>query len=138
MRKVFVLEERTHIVSELQWQFEGEADWQIRGFSAESALFRQALREVAEELVVIIDVGIGKQVCLQFLQRCFKANVSFPVMVFSEAPLFNLEWALRELGVFHLQTGRLEPERIAKICRWHFGLNPVKQKNQSQANRGTD
>lgn len=126
MRKVFVLEERTHIVSELQWQFEGEADWQIHQFSAENSLFQQALRESAEELVVIIDVGIGKQVCLQFLQRCLGANVSFPVMVFSEAPLFNLEWALRELGVFHLQTGRLEPERIAKICRWHFDSNTIR------------
>ncbi|WP_339731369.1 hypothetical protein [uncultured Gimesia sp.] len=120
MRKVFVLEERTHIVSELQWQFEGEADWQIRSFSTESILFQHALRETAEELIVIIDLGIGKPVSLQFLQRCLGANVSFSVMVFSEEPLFNLEWALRELGVFHLQIGCFEPERIARICRWHL------------------
>lgn len=136
MRKVFVLEERTHIVSELQWQFEGEADWQIRGFSTESTLFQQSLREIPETLVVIIDVGIGKQICLQFLQRCVGVNVSFPVMIFSEEPLFNLEWALRELGVFHLQTGRLEPERIAQICRWHFGSTSCRQQTQSQANCG--
>ncbi|QDV52930.1 hypothetical protein [Gimesia fumaroli] len=122
MRKVFVLEERTHIVSELQWQFEEEADRQIRGFSTESILFQNALCETAEELVVIIDLGIGKPVCLQFLQRCLGANVSFPVMIFSAEPLLNLEWALRELGVFHIQAGSLEPERIAKICRWYWGF----------------
>lgn len=132
MRNVFVLEERAHIVSELQWQFEGETDWLIRGFTAESTLFQHARRETAEELVVIIDVGIGNAICLQFLQRCLRAHVSFPVMIFSEAPLFNLEWALRELGVFHLQTGCLEPERIAKICRWHFDSTLHRQKLQSK------
>lgn len=121
MRKVFVLEERTHISSELQWQFEGETDWGIRGFSSEFNLFQQCLLENQAELIVVINLSIGKQVCLQFLQRCLGSKVSFPMLIFSEDPLFNLEWALRELGVFHLQIGRLEPERIAKICRWHFG-----------------
>jgi hypothetical protein len=131
MRKVFVLEEQTHIVSELQWQFEKEADWTIRGFSAEFNLFQHCLQENAEELVVIIDLSIGKQVCLQFLQRCLGPKISFPVIIFSEEPLFNLEWALRELGVSHLQTGRLEPERIAKICRWHLGTIAVGQTAQA-------
>lgn len=120
MYKVFVLEERTHIVSELQWQFEGESDWQICKFTAESTLFRKILEEGPAELVVIIDMAIGKAVCLQFLQRCLKAHVAFPVVVFSQEPLFNLEWALRELGVFHIQTGRFEPDRLAKICRWNL------------------
>ncbi len=120
MRRVFVLEERTHIVSELQWQFENETDWNIRGFSSEVNLFQHCLRANAEELIVMIDLSIGKQVCLQFLQRCQDPKSSFPLIVFSEEPLLNLEWALRELGVIHLQVGRLEPERIAKICRWYF------------------
>lgn len=132
MRKVFVLEERTHIVSELQWQFEKEADWNIHGFSAEFNLFQHCLRENAEELVVILDLGIGKQVCLQFLQRCLGPKISFPVIIFSEEPLFNLEWALRELGVFHLQIDRLEPERIAKICRWHLGTVRLRHLAQSE------
>jgi len=120
MRKVFVLEERTHIVSELQWQFEAEADWIVRGFSSEFHLFQHCLRTDSEELVVMIDLSIGKQICLQFLQRYQNPKSSFPVIVYSEEPLFNLEWALRELGVIHTQVANLEPERIAKICRWHF------------------
>jgi len=127
MRKVFVLEERTHIVSELQWQLEKEAEWTIRGFSSEFNLFQHCLRANTEELVVMIDLSIGKQVCLQFLQRCQEPKNSFPIIAFSEEPLFNLEWALRELGVFHLQVGRLEPERIAKICRWHFRSSSLRQ-----------
>ncbi|MFK7777552.1 MAG: hypothetical protein QM501_05465 [Gimesia sp.] len=120
MRKVFVLEERTHIVSELQWQFEQETDWNIRGFSSEYHLFQHCLRADSKELVVMIDLSIGKQVCLQFLQRYQNPKSSFPVIVYSEHPLLNLEWALRELGVIHLQVGSLKPERIAKICRWYF------------------
>ncbi|MEQ8638333.1 hypothetical protein [Gimesia maris] len=122
MKKVFVLEERAHIVSELQWQFEGEIDCQIRGFSAELDLFQLVLRENSEEFLVILDLSVGKQICLQFLQRFMGSRGSFPVIIFSEDPKLNLEWALRELGVFHLQLGSLEPERIAKICRWHFDL----------------
>lgn len=133
MKKVFVLEERAHIVSELQWQFEKEADWNIRGFSAEFSLFQHCLRENAEEIVVILDLGIGKQVCLQFLQRCLGPKMAFPVIIFSEEPLFNLEWALRELGVFHLQIGSLKPERIAKICRWHLRAERMGQLARSQA-----
>ncbi|MCA9006004.1 MAG: hypothetical protein KDA70_12100 [Planctomycetaceae bacterium] len=127
MRKVFVLEERAHIVSELQWQFEGEVDWQIRGFSAELNLFQHVLRENSEEFLVILDLSVGKQVCLQFLQRFMGSRGSFPVIIFSEDPKLNLEWALRELGVFHLQLGSLEPERIAKICRRHFNLQKPEQ-----------
>ncbi len=120
MRNVFVLEERTHIVSELQWQFESEKDWGVRGFTAEFELFQKCLSSNADELIVVIDLNIGKQVSLQFLQRYQDLKSSFPVIMFSEEPLFNLEWTLRELGVFHLQIGMLEPERVAKICRWHF------------------
>ncbi|WP_417384727.1 hypothetical protein [Gimesia sp.] len=127
MRRVFVLEERAHIVSELQWQFEGEVDWQIRGFSAELDLFQHVLRENSEEFLVILDLSVGKQVCLQFLQRFMGSRGSFPVIIFSEDPKLNLEWALRELGVLHLQLGSLEPERIAKICRWHFNLQRPEQ-----------
>lgn len=135
MRKVFVLEERAHIVSELQWQFEGEIDWQIRGFSAELDLFQLVLRENSEEFLVILDLSVGKQVCLQFLQRFMGSRGSFPVIVFSEDPKLNLEWALRELGVFHLQLGSLEPERIAKICRWHFDLQRSEQLTPLQINQ---
>ncbi len=132
MRKVFVLEGRAHIVSELQWQFEGEVDWQIRGFSAELDLFQHVLRENSDEFLVILDLNAGKQVCLQFLQRFMGSRGSFPVIVFSEDPKLNLEWALRELGVFHLQLGSLEPERIAKICRWHFDLQTPEQSSHLQ------
>lgn len=132
MRKVFVLEERTHIVSELQWQFEKEADWYIRGFSSELPLFQDCLRADSAELVVIIDLAIGKQVCLQFLQRYQNPKSTFPVIVYSEEPIFNLEWALRELGVIHIQVGNLEPERIAKICRWRFHSNAGKESTQKQ------
>ena len=132
MYKVFVLEERTHIVSELQWQFEGESDWQICKFTAESTLFRQILQETTDELVIIVDMAIGKAVCLQFLQRCLKAHVSFPVVVFSQEPLFNLEWALRELGVFHIQTGRFEPDRLAKICRWNLEGDQPRERSQQR------
>lgn len=129
MRKVFVLEERTHVSSELQWQFEEESDWSIRGFSSEFNLFQQCLQENQADLIVVINLSISKQICLQFLQRCLSARVSFPVIIFSEEPLQNLEWALRELGVFHLQIGSLEPERIAKICRWHLGATTSRSKS---------
>ncbi|QDT93392.1 hypothetical protein [Gimesia algae] len=132
MKKVFVLEERAHIVSELQWQFEGEVDWQVRGFSAELDLFQVVLRENSEEFLVILDLSVGKQVCLQFLQRFMGSRGSFPVIIFSEEPKLNLEWALREMGVFHLQLGSLEPERIAKICRWHFDLQRPVQSSPLQ------
>lgn len=120
MKKVFVLEERAHIISELQWQFEGEANWNLRSFSSGFSLFEQCLKRNGEELLVIMNLSIGKQACLHSLQRCQSLKVSFPVMVYSEESIFNLEWALRELGVFHIQIGKLEPERIAKICRRHF------------------
>lgn len=129
MKNVFVLEERTHLVSELRWQFADEEDWSISGFSSEQTLFQQALRESPQALLVILDFSAGKTVCLQFLQRYQGAHAGFPVMVFSREPLQNLEWALRELGVFHTQTGELEPERIAKICRWQ--LEPDPQKRQT-------
>lgn len=129
MKNVFVLEERTQIVSELRWQFAGQADWNIRGFSAENELFQQSLQENPQSLLVILDFSAGKTVCLQFLQRYQGAHAVFPIMIFSRDPLQNLEWALRELGIFHVQTGELEPERIAKICRWQ--LEPDPQKRQT-------
>ncbi|QDT29603.1 hypothetical protein [Gimesia panareensis] len=127
MKNVFVLEERTHIVSELRWQFEGQTEWSITGFSSEQALFQQATQENSDSLLAILDFSAGKTVCLQFLQRYQGAHSRFPVMVFSPDPLQNLEWALRELGVFHIQSGELEPERIAKICRWQLVPDPQKR-----------
>lgn len=133
MRNVFVLEGRAQIVSELQWQFEGEAGWKMQSFSSEFSLFQHCLRENTEELLVVLNLSIGKQVCLQFLQRCQSSKVSFPIMIYSEESIFNLEWALRELGVFHLQTGMLEPERIAKMCRWHYESSKSQQYTKSES-----
>lgn len=133
MKKVFVLEERAHIISELQWQFEGEANWNLRSFSSGTGLFEQCSKGNDDELLVIMNLSIGKQECLHLLQRCQNLKVSFPFMVYSEESIFNLEWALRELGVFHIQIGKLEPDRIAKICRWHFESMALAQGIHSEA-----
>ena len=127
MKNVFVLEERAHLVSELRWQFEGQSGWNITGFSSEQALFQQALQEDSGSVLVILDFSAGKTVCLQFLQRHQTARSRFPVMIFSPDPLDNLEWALRELGVFHIQSGQLEPDRLAKICFWYLEPDPEKR-----------
>lgn len=137
MKNVFVLEERAHLVSELRWQFEGRSDWNITGFSSEQALFQQTLQEDPGSVLVILDFSTGKTVCLQFLQRHQTARARFPVMIFSPDPLENLEWALRELGVFHIQSGELEPDRLAKICCWYLEPDPQKRQTYLSKTRVT-
>lgn len=127
MNNVFVLEERTHIVSQLRWQFAGLTDWNICGFSSELELFQQAQLQNSYELLVILDFSTGKAVCLQLLQRCLGANVIFPIMLYSSDQLKNLEWALRELGVCHIQCGEFDPQRVARICRWQLESKPHKR-----------